>query len=123
MGVQNPFEEYEPWKAAGEREREEHRRQQEAADSDPHRALLFAMQKAQEYFSGDEDEKGASKTSSPPEERGASAGAKAGNSPAPALRPKIPARHVGRNDPCPCGSGKKFKKCCMKKQGLDDLLH
>jgi hypothetical protein len=24
---------------------------------------------------------------------------------------------VGRNDPCPCGSGKKFKKCCMKKQG------
>jgi len=20
--------------------------------------------------------------------------------------------HVGRNDPCPCGSGKKFKKCC-----------
>jgi len=22
---------------------------------------------------------------------------------------------VGRNDPCPCGSGKKYKKCCMKK--------
>jgi hypothetical protein len=21
---------------------------------------------------------------------------------------------VGRNDPCPCGSGKKFKRCCMK---------
>jgi len=20
---------------------------------------------------------------------------------------------VGRNDPCPCGSGKKYKKCCM----------
>ncbi|MEJ1406980.1 MAG: SEC-C metal-binding domain-containing protein, partial [Candidatus Sedimenticola sp. (ex Thyasira tokunagai)] len=20
---------------------------------------------------------------------------------------------VGRNDPCPCGSGKKFKKCCL----------
>jgi uncharacterized protein YecA (UPF0149 family) len=20
---------------------------------------------------------------------------------------------VERNDPCPCGSGKKFKKCCM----------
>ncbi|MCJ7747844.1 MAG: SEC-C domain-containing protein [Desulfobacterales bacterium] len=20
---------------------------------------------------------------------------------------------VGRNNPCPCGSGKKFKKCCM----------
>jgi Protein of unknown function (DUF1186)/SEC-C motif len=24
-----------------------------------------------------------------------------------------PLRHVGRNDPCPCGSGKKFKKCCL----------
>ena len=22
---------------------------------------------------------------------------------------------VGRNDPCPCGSGKKYKKCCAKK--------
>ena len=21
---------------------------------------------------------------------------------------------VGRNDPCPCGSKRKFKKCCMK---------
>ncbi|PKM78473.1 MAG: hypothetical protein CVU90_01665 [Firmicutes bacterium HGW-Firmicutes-15] len=21
---------------------------------------------------------------------------------------------VGRNDPCPCGSGKKYKKCCGK---------
>ncbi|WP_231757355.1 SEC-C metal-binding domain-containing protein [Microbulbifer elongatus] len=21
---------------------------------------------------------------------------------------------VGRNDPCPCGNGKKFKKCCGK---------
>jgi uncharacterized protein YecA (UPF0149 family) len=20
---------------------------------------------------------------------------------------------IGRNDPCPCGSGKKFKKCCL----------
>lgn len=22
---------------------------------------------------------------------------------------------VGRNDPCPCGSGKKYKQCCMSK--------
>jgi Protein of unknown function (DUF1186)/SEC-C motif len=28
---------------------------------------------------------------------------------APAVNPY---RHVGRNDPCPCGSGKKFKRCC-----------
>ncbi|MFL5251921.1 MAG: DUF1186 domain-containing protein [Rhodopila sp.] len=26
-----------------------------------------------------------------------------------------PYRGVGRNDPCPCGSGKKFKKCCLDK--------
>jgi hypothetical protein len=23
-----------------------------------------------------------------------------------------PPQRVGRNDPCPCGSGRKFKKCC-----------
>ena len=23
---------------------------------------------------------------------------------------------VGRNDPCPCGSGVKFKKCCYRKR-------
>ena len=23
-------------------------------------------------------------------------------------------KKVGRNDPCPCGSGKKYKRCCGK---------
>lgn len=23
-------------------------------------------------------------------------------------------RDIGRNDPCPCGSGKKFKRCCLR---------
>ena len=48
----------------------------------------------------------------------ADSGAEAGSSPAPA-RPApvgVPVRRsapkVGRNDPCPCGSGKKYKKCC-----------
>lgn len=29
----------------------------------------------------------------------------------------------GRNDPCPCGSGKKYKRCCMKvvKRNLSQL--
>jgi len=35
---------------------------------------------------------------------------------APASRPAAPIRRdaakVGRNDPCPCGSGKKYKNCC-----------
>lgn len=26
---------------------------------------------------------------------------------------------IGRNDPCPCGSGKKYKKCCMGKDMLN----
>ena len=31
-----------------------------------------------------------------------------------ALNPPQPliAEKIGRNDPCPCGSGKKFKRCC-----------
>jgi hypothetical protein len=33
-----------------------------------------------------------------------------------------PTNKIGRNDPCPCGSGKKFKKCCLKKQRNGDLL-
>jgi hypothetical protein len=31
----------------------------------------------------------------------------------PQTKAKIPM--IGRNDPCPCGSGKKFKKCCLGK--------
>lgn len=25
---------------------------------------------------------------------------------------------VGRNEPCPCGSGKKYKKCCLEKEAV-----
>ena len=32
-----------------------------------------------------------------------------GAAPERALKPAV---NAGRNDPCPCGSGKKFKKCC-----------
>jgi len=30
------------------------------------------------------------------------------------LAPQAGRRKIGRNDPCPCGSGKKLKKCCLK---------
>jgi len=37
-------------------------------------------------------------------------------------REELPVKQkVGRNEPCPCGSGKKFKKCCLRKQG-DGLI-
>ena len=32
---------------------------------------------------------------------------------------KKAAEKVGRNDPCPCGSGKKYKKCCGANQSTD----
>jgi hypothetical protein len=42
--------------------------------------------------------------------------------PMPAVPPPVPAgtglktkKKIGRNDPCPCGSGKKYKKCCLPK--------
>jgi uncharacterized protein len=35
----------------------------------------------------------------------------------PLVQPKVvpPTLKPGRNDPCPCGSGKKYKKCCLGK--------
>lgn len=27
-----------------------------------------------------------------------------------------PGKKIGRNDPCPCGSGKKYKNCCGRKK-------
>jgi len=41
------------------------------------------------------------------------AGSQRGEKPKPIRRdqPK-----VGRNDPCPCGSGKKYKQCCLRNE-------
>ena len=36
----------------------------------------------------------------------------------PKLKPVTVETKVGRNDPCPCGSGKKYKKCCGKMEFL-----
>ncbi|MGA2497515.1 MAG: DUF1186 domain-containing protein [Tepidisphaeraceae bacterium] len=43
--------------------------------------------------------------------------AEAGSARRPAIPPAQPvaAKRAGRNDPCPCGSGKKYKKCCLDK--------
>ena len=35
-----------------------------------------------------------------------------GDSEADAKKPVIKGEEIGRNDPCPCGSGKKYKHCC-----------
>ena len=93
------FPEYDEWLAAEKAEREEHRRRVKELEGDPKRLLLYALEKL--------------------------AGRKAPEVPKP--RPPAPVwslpresggkQKVGRNDPCPCGSGKKFKNCCLKKQG------
>ena len=49
-------------------------------------------------------------------EKFASEKPKASPSPPPQRPATIhrPSQRVGRNEPCPCGSGRKFKKCCMR---------
>jgi len=42
-------------------------------------------------------------------------GSTGNDKPAPAQPAKRDASKVGRNDPCPCGSGKKYKDCCGKR--------
>jgi hypothetical protein len=34
-----------------------------------------------------------------------------------------PLKGIGRNDSCPCGSGKKFKKCCFTRLRLGSITH
>ena len=37
----------------------------------------------------------------------------------PVIKKPVVVQKVGRNDPCPCGSGKKYKKCCGLKEVAD----
>ena len=36
--------------------------------------------------------------------------------PAQTVKPSMKIPAIGRNDPCPCGSGRRFKKCCLGRQ-------
>jgi len=36
--------------------------------------------------------------------------------------PDTPHHKVHRNDPCPCGSGKKYKRCCMEKTSKKEVV-
>jgi preprotein translocase subunit SecA len=49
----------------------------------------------------------------PPDFATATGGASPGKAPVQPVKVK----KIGRNDPCPCGSGKKYKKCCYPKYG------
>ncbi len=52
----------------------------------------------------------------PGEPAGAQAAQAAASSSVGAPPPAAGGPKVGRNDPCPCGSGKKYKKCCLPKE-------
>ena len=104
--MEERFPEYEEWRAAGEREREEHRRQLEAVADDPNAALLWTLERAKDYFPSDV----------PDEKETAVSDAYSADELLLASGSKPATERVGRNDPCPCGSGKKYKKCCLKKE-------
>jgi|SRR5579864_2415468 len=94
------FPEFDDWLVSGKAEKEEHRKRVEELADDPKCMLLFALEK----LTGNE-------VADVPR-------ARPGPSPIPRLTlPNKPERElkVGRNDPCPCGSGRKFKKCCGRR--------
>lgn len=78
-------------------------RMEEAAES--HSAQLLASSTATHA-------QASSALSAPPPSAQQSAGGESGKKIEP-IRNKGP--KVGRNDPCPCGSGKKYKNCCARK--------
>jgi preprotein translocase subunit SecA len=49
----------------------------------------------------------------PPDDHLEPAGPASWFTPSPTAPIRREAPKLGRNDPCPCGSGKKYKKCCM----------
>ena len=112
------FPEYQQWTADGEREREAHKQKMEELKDDPKAMMLWAFQQLKEMAEDYQSEREEPTKESPPMSQVPPAKLKSGDAAASSFASGNPARNVGRNDPCPCGSGKKFKKCCMRKQGI-----
>ena len=94
------FPEYDEWSATAKAEKEEHWKRVKELEDDPGGLLLFALEKLTGKKAADVPR---AKPPLPPMTRLA--------------QPRKPERKqkVGRNDPCPCGSGKKFKMCCGRR--------
>jgi hypothetical protein len=94
------FPEYDGWLEIEKIEKAEHWKRVKELEGDPAGLMMFALEKLTGKKGADVAK---AKPSLPPISRLALP-------PKPAQKQK-----VGRNDPCPCGSGKKFKTCCMRK--------
>ncbi len=95
------FPEYEEWLAIEKAEKTEHWKRIKELEGDPAGLMLFALEKLTGKKSADNPQ---TKPILPPASGFA-------------LPQKTASKQkVGRNDPCPCGSGKKFKNCCLRRQ-------
>jgi hypothetical protein len=94
------FPEYDEWLATERAEKAEHWRRVKELEGDPQGPVLFALEKLTGKKAADVAK---ARPPVPPPPR------------LPPIRNPPSKQKIGRNDPCPCGSGKKFKACCMRK--------
>lgn len=95
------FPEYDEWLAADRADHEAHLKRIEELQDDPQRLLLYALETLTGRKAPEVSQAKTRKRPAPPSARAAAS-----------PRPLEPPRRPGRNDPCPCGSGKKYKACC-----------
>ncbi len=96
------FPEFEEWRTAKKIEKEEHWKRIKELEGDPAGLMLFALEKLTGKKAADIPQ--------------ATPSVPLGSRQSLATKSESKQR-VGRNDPCPCGSGKKFKNCCLRREG------
>jgi hypothetical protein len=97
--MEQGFPEYDEWRAAQRIERKRHCQRIEELEGNPAGLLKYSFEKLKQGSTGTNQ-----------------------------TRDDLPVpiqdnQKVGRNAPCPCGSGKKFKKCCLNKSSGNPLLN
>jgi SEC-C motif len=108
MGVR--FPEYDEWQTAERTEKEEHWKRVKELEGNPAGLILFALEKLIGKKAADLTKVKPPVPRMPPR-------VVAPLAPPQRLGPMLMTKQkVGRNDACPCGSGKKFKNCCLRKQ-------
>jgi hypothetical protein len=114
--MERKFPEYDEWLAEEQRDKEEHRRLVEELKDEPTALLIYGLQRLM----------GKKEAAAAVARMSKTMNAAPATRPQPVKSPLAPEPvraslaigdrqpKVGRNDPCPCGSGKKFKKCCLR---------